>query len=237
MITEILRDPSRRDNGSLTRTSAATTLDAMVRHVQQRGGDPIVGYRLAVETVAAGSSTPDEVLHALSELVNVRKDLDRVERELIGSARAQGIAWPEIAAALGLGSRQAAEQRWLRLSGDATRDAAAVRAQQRLQRIVDEQAGPEFVELRHAVIDALRRIDADRGWDDRHSRAALARTSLAAAATADPSAAYALCRNAMDDLDAMSAVRLPPVLAAVVRRLRQALVAATRASAREGRGG
>jgi hypothetical protein len=185
-------------------------------------GDPVDEHRAAAAVVAAASPTVDDVMHALARLGHVRNDIDRIERELIGAARDLHVTWPDIAAALGLGSRQAAEQRWLRLRGATSRDPRRVRTGQREQRIVDAIHGEELSRLRAAAVEVHRRIEADHGWDDRHDRAALARATLAAATTAPPGALYSLCANALDDLAAMAVVRLPPALATAVRRLREA---------------
>jgi hypothetical protein len=184
--------------------------------------DPIEAYGRAVEVVASGGSDAAEVLAALGAMPALRRDLDRVERELIEAARELGVAWPTIAQALELGSRQAAEQRWLRLRGGASRDPSQVRATRRQQRIVDTASGRAVVELRRAAVELHRRIESDRGWDGRHSRAALARASLAAALDAPPGGLYALCRNAIDDLDQMSMGTLPAPLATAIRRFRAA---------------
>jgi hypothetical protein len=184
--------------------------------------DPVDAYRCAANIVAGASPTREGVLEALAALQTVRTDLDRIERELIASAREREVRWPDIAAALGLASRQAAEQRWLRLQGDTSRDPVRVRSSRREQRVVDSVHGAPVAELRRAARQAYRLIEADPGWDSRHSRAALARTSLQAAVAAPPSALYALCQNAIDDLDLIWAARLPAPLAAAVRRLRQA---------------
>jgi hypothetical protein len=188
--------------------------------------DPVTAFRQASDMVAAASSRPENVLRALADLKAVRLDVDRVERELIGAARDQSVGWPEIARALGLRSRQAAEQRWLRLQGVATRDPSQARQSHREQQIVDASAGAELAELRRAAIQAYRLIEADHEWDDRHRRAVLVRTSLAAALPAAPSALFALCDNACSDLYAMRVVRLPPALAKATRRLHQATAAA-----------
>jgi hypothetical protein len=184
--------------------------------------DPVEVYRGAAVTASAEEPEAAAVLDALAGLATVRRDLDRLERELIGAARESQVGWSRIAAALGLGSRQAAEQRWLRLSGSASRDPAAVRSSRTEQRSVDEQYG--VGELRRAAARALRRIDSDHAWADRHRRAALVRSTLAAAVESPPSALYALCRNAIEDLDAMRMVRLPPVLANAMRELARAVL-------------
>lgn len=155
---------------------------------------------------------------ALSRLAATRKELDLIERRLIEAARARDASWARIATALGVTSRQAAEQRWLRLCADAGRDPAAARASRKRQQSVDTL--PELAELRSAVAAALRYIDCDLSWDSRHPRAILARTSLFEAASAAPSALYALAQHAVDDLAMM------PVAAPAFYQLRAALTAA-----------
>jgi hypothetical protein len=184
--------------------------------------EPVGAYGRASEIVASGGSDAAEVLAALAGVPAVRKDLDRLERELIGAARDLGVGWPAIARALGLGTRQAAEQRWLRLRGGPYRDPAQVRAAETTQRIVDDATGSAIVELRRAAVELYRRIESDHGWDGRHSRAALARASLAAALDAPPGALYALSHNAIGDLAQMAMGSVPPPLAAAVRRFRSA---------------
>jgi hypothetical protein len=186
----------------------------------------VAEHRFAADTVAAATASPPELLRALSGLRHVREDLDRLERALIGAAREQRVGWPEIAGALGLASRQAAEQRWLRLRGGPSRDPLRVRAAQREQRTVDKFHG--LTDLRRAALEAYRRIEADRSWPERHPRAGLVQTTLATAIDASPGALYALCRNVIDDLEAMSAIRLPPPLAAAARNLRLAVAQASR---------
>jgi hypothetical protein len=82
------------------------------------------------------------------------------------------------------------------------------------------------VELRAAVVAADRRLAADPGWDQRHPRAVLARTSLEVAVHAQPGALYALASHAIADLEAMSG-DLPQALRPPLDRLRRAMAAAT----------
>ncbi|HWG27159.1 HSP18 transcriptional regulator [Actinospica sp.] len=63
-------------------------------------------------TPALGSA---EFLAALAQLRAVRENLAAWEPELIDAARAHGASWAQLAPALGLASRQAAERRALRL--------------------------------------------------------------------------------------------------------------------------
>lgn len=168
-----------------------------------------------------------EPLGELSRLADARSDLDRVERRLIEAARAQGTSWSRIASALGLASRQAAEQRWLRLSGDSTRDPAPARAARLRQRTVDASYGAPILELRRAALNAHLYIEEDDEWDRRHPRAVLIRTSLGAAITAEPGALYELTAQAIRDLQDAFWPALPAGLASTLRRLKRAVAAAT----------
>ncbi len=96
-----------------------------------------------VQDVLADSGAPAEkVVAALEVLRNLRAELAEWEPELIAAARAAGASWVELAPALGVASRQAAERRYLRLrpsaSGEPTRE-GRVRAER------DRRAGDRAV--------------------------------------------------------------------------------------------
>ena len=57
----------------------------------------------------------DSILAALTTLRRLRDELSQWEPQIIAAARDQGVSWAELAVALGLASRQAAERRYLRL--------------------------------------------------------------------------------------------------------------------------
>lgn len=61
----------------------------------------------------------EQLLHALEILCGVRVLLDQWEPALMTAARSRGVTWAQIAPALGLASRQAAERRYLRLAPQA----------------------------------------------------------------------------------------------------------------------
>ncbi len=149
--------------------------------------------------------TAEDPLLALSSLDGTRKRLDLVERQLIESARAGGAGWSQIAAALGLRSRQAAEQRWLRLSGESYRDPAAERARRARQRTVDAPAGEAIAGLRAAVRETHLHIQVHPDWDALDPRAVLVRAAVSAARTAPPGALYALAAHAVADMRAFVA--------------------------------
>lgn len=148
------------------------------------------------------------VIAHLADVRNARVRLDERELELIDRARHAGVTWAEIAAALGLGSRQAAEQRRQRL---------AVARRSRRQAL-DRRYSARIAALRVAVADLQRWIDADRGWDARFPAAALVRGTAAHALDSAPGALYALARHLVADLAEVGAGRLPlPVQAAASR--------------------
>ncbi|MBE1488793.1 hypothetical protein [Plantactinospora soyae] len=168
-----------------------------------------------------------EPLAALHLLGALRRSLDDAERQLLESAREQRASWAQIATSLGLGSRQAAEQRWLRLSGDTDRDPERVRTDRKRQRSIDSRYGPEIGRLRATVFAVHRQLAADPDLAGRHPRAGLARTTLALAASAEPGALFALATQAVDDLGSVPVERLPPPLPSALDRLRRAILAAT----------
>ncbi len=71
---------------------------------------------------AAGGDRPvpdgPQLLIALTELRRLRDQLARWEPTLIAAARDQGVTWTDLAPALGVSSRQAAEARYLGLKRD-----------------------------------------------------------------------------------------------------------------------
>ncbi|MEV4534765.1 hypothetical protein AB0J82_13135 [Asanoa sp. NPDC049518] len=172
---------------------------------------------------AARDDDPRRALDALPLLRAVRERLDSTERALIESARAGGASWATVAAALGLASRQAAEQRHLRLTCDQTREVAPIRITRQRQRSVDVSHGPAIATLRAATKALLRRVEADDAWPARFTRAALTRDTLAMAADAPPGALFALATSVMDDLPQATDTELPPPIAKAAEDLRKAL--------------
>lgn len=97
-----------------------------VTEMEQARGPAADLERIGLAVRAAGrdrceAPDPAEYLLALTLLRQVREQLGAWEPELIDAARASGASWADIAPALGVASRQAAERRALRLrpSGDA----------------------------------------------------------------------------------------------------------------------
>jgi hypothetical protein len=145
-------------------------------------------------------------LARLSEISAARARLDEHELELIDRARQAGATWGQVAAALGLASRQAAEQRRQRL-------VAAARSRQHDR---DLRYAHSIVTLRVAVDDLHRSIAADRRWDARFPRAALVRATVATALDAPPGGLFALAAQAAADLAAADLVPVADVAADLV---------------------
>lgn len=159
----------------------------------------------------------DGALTALSDLVAARSALDRRELSLIERARHGGATWTAIAAALRLTSRQAAEQRFLRLSERAAQQAAEDHEP------VDRGYGDSIVALRRTAAGLLHRLRADQRWSTRFGRADLVRATVEAALHAPPGALYDLLTQAVHDLDATPPAALPATVGAAWDALRRAL--------------
>jgi hypothetical protein len=160
-------------------------------------------------------SVSDESLAALRGVPAARARLDEDELDLVDRARRDGATWADIASALGLASRQAAEQRRSRL---------ATAVADRRRREVAGQDPPPIAALRAAAAELDRRLGADRRWDARFPRAALVRHTVAAAPTAVPGGLFSLVRDVLPDLAA--APPRPGPTRVAVDRLRAAFEAA-----------
>jgi hypothetical protein len=186
----------------------------MMTHVDKLEHD------VRVLLAAAQADDPGPALDALPLLRAIRDRIDATERALIESTRTGGASWATIAGALGLGTRQAAEQRFLRLTGEQSRDVAPTRTLRQRQRSVDTHHGPAITHLRATARTLLRRIEADAAWDDRFPRATLARDTLKMAADAPPGALFALATSVIDDL---AQATLPEPIGTATDDLRAAL--------------
>jgi hypothetical protein len=75
--------------------------------------------RFAVWRAQAGGADGEDLLAGLALLSAARAEVDQVEAALLFMARAHGLSWPRISRAMGLGSPQAAQQRFGRVTGRA----------------------------------------------------------------------------------------------------------------------
>lgn len=108
------------------------------------------------KVVDTGEADPWMLDIAMRLLGSARLEVDLAEEALIDRARAQNMSWATIAQSLGLGSRQAAEQRYLRLRAaraDRERDPQAFREIQQGRR--------RQLELLQENEPWLRRLAAD----------------------------------------------------------------------------
>ncbi len=113
-----------------------TTTDDTAAALQQ--------VQLVVHGVSAGGDAPTsaELLAALRLLRRVRNDLDDWEPAIVAAARSGGTSWAALAEAMGLGSRQAAERRFLRR---ATSPGSGTTGEQRVRAVRDRRAGDRAV--------------------------------------------------------------------------------------------
>jgi hypothetical protein len=160
--------------------------------------------------------TMEPVLDQIAAVRVARERLDERELGLIERARWAGVTWTAIAQALGVASRQAAQQRHQRL-------AAALRSRRRRD---DLDHAPDLAVLRDALTDIERWIVLDRDWNGRFRRAALVRATLAAALDAPPGALFALATHVAADL-AGAGKRLPAPVRMALDRCQRILDGAT----------
>jgi len=73
--------------------------------------------RFAVWRGQGDDVNDDEVIAAMTLLPAARAEMEQLETALLFTARAQGLSWGRISRAMGLGSAQAALQRFDRLTG------------------------------------------------------------------------------------------------------------------------
>jgi hypothetical protein len=75
--------------------------------------------RFALWRAAADDVGEKDLLAALALLSTARAEVDQTEAALLSTARAHGLSWARISRAMGLGSPQAAQQRYDRVAGRA----------------------------------------------------------------------------------------------------------------------
>jgi hypothetical protein len=93
---------------------------------------PLEAVRVLVALAAGGTVVEDgeepvdaaDLTAALTLMPSARAELDQLEASLLLIARGQGMTWQELAFGLGLGSAQAARQRYERLAQRVGQDAS-----------------------------------------------------------------------------------------------------------------
>jgi hypothetical protein len=106
--------------------------------------DASTAITAATSTAVASGADPAALLDALVLLRWAQSELTAMEPVLIGAARAAGASWQDLAPALGVASRQAAERRYLRLR-PATADQQGSTRDERVQAERDRRAGHRAV--------------------------------------------------------------------------------------------
>jgi hypothetical protein len=108
--------------------------------------DPGAAVAFVVGVLAGLDDTdPADVLDALVRVRELREQLSRWEPRLIDAARAGGVSWAQLAPALGVASRQAAERRYLRISPNAADP--TMNGEQRVQAARDQRASDRAVAI------------------------------------------------------------------------------------------
>jgi len=183
--------------------------------------------RWIASVLEAAEPSGKDVNTSLTLMSGLRSDLDRVEHRLIGLARSMGAGWQDIADSLGLRSRQAAEQRYLRLDTSAEPDIGAVRRRLARRREMDARAGARAARLRAAagaLVDELDQVA--RRSQDVNAAAALALSTVRIAVDAEAGALYDLVARALDDLRGLPPALRSDALVVAVAEAGEALVAA-----------
>ena len=106
---------------------------------------PDQAVALVTAAIEGGVALPPErVLAALTAIQQLRTMLDEWEPRLIETGRAAGSSWTQLAGALGVSSRQAAERRYLRLRRPEESQPGTTR-DERVQAVRDRRAGDRAV--------------------------------------------------------------------------------------------
>ncbi|WUJ70119.1 hypothetical protein OG809_34125 [Kribbella soli] len=136
----------------------------------------IDGIKLLETADRLDDADASELVAALEALARLRGSLDQWEPMLIDVARASGLTWAQLAPALGVASRQAAERRYLRLKPQAVEHAGttrehrvdAARNQRSAERAVADWARVNAARLRQLAgqitalsADAARSVSGD----------------------------------------------------------------------------
>lgn len=110
-----------REAGARRRLLAAGA-DALPRPPWRHRSEPPAAadlIRFVLWRAGPGGLGDEELLAALTLLPAARAEVDQMEAGLLFTTRARGLSWPQISRALGLGSPQAAQQRFGRVTGRA----------------------------------------------------------------------------------------------------------------------
>jgi hypothetical protein len=169
--------------------------------------------RALIEALRRPPSSRTAAITALADVSLLRAALDNYERQAIDTARAGGASWAEIAAALGLASRQAAEQRRARL-GPAQNQSPNQSSNQSSNR-------QHSIDNLHPALRNLATLLENSPARERPGAVALAHQTLAIALDAPPGQQIDLSRLVIEDLREHAAQQ--PKVAAAIHRIRSLL--------------
>ncbi|MDT0164078.1 hypothetical protein Q9R32_00740 [Actinotalea sp. AC32] len=113
-----------RPRATLDRAGAASLAPRPWQHPGQPPSDVDLVRFAAWAARGPDDADPAVVDAGLRLLASARAELDQIESGLLFAARASGMTWPQVAASLGLGSAQAAQQRLNRVLSRTTGAAA-----------------------------------------------------------------------------------------------------------------
>lgn len=125
-------EPLELDGDRFSAAEAVATLERILASLGRAPGD-------GTEDTAA----VPQLLAGLETIRRLRDQLGHWEPRLIGAARERGVSWADIAPAVGVASRQAAERRYLRLNRDVP--APELTGEDRVRAARDRRAGDRAV--------------------------------------------------------------------------------------------
>ncbi|MFJ1707393.1 hypothetical protein [Kitasatospora sp. NPDC088346] len=123
----------------LAAAAALAAIDDAVRTAQ------ITGEPIAPPDTGAPDEGPEPALAALVLLRELRTELAGWEAGLVETARAGGATWADLAQPMGVASRQAAENRYLRLRPATSRPEEAATGAERVKAVRDHRAAERAV--------------------------------------------------------------------------------------------
>ncbi|WP_371502886.1 hypothetical protein OG871_37185 [Kitasatospora sp. NBC_00374] len=123
----------------LAAAAALAAIDDAVRTAQN------TGRPTAPPDAGAPDESPEPALAALVLLRELRTQLAGWEAGLVETARAGGATWADLAQPMGVASRQAAENRYLRLRPASSRPEVAATGAERVKAVRDRRAAERAV--------------------------------------------------------------------------------------------
>ncbi|MER6303981.1 hypothetical protein ABT247_31115 [Kitasatospora sp. NPDC001539] len=140
--------PSAEPVSFLAAAAALAAIDDAVRAAQAPdapGAADTAGRPAPVPHQGGQEPDPDQALAALVLLRELRTQLAGWEAGLVETARAAGATWADLARPMGVASRQAAENRYLRLRPAGAADSGAGTGAERVKAVRDRRAAERAI--------------------------------------------------------------------------------------------